>query len=52
MRPNESAVWELRIGRLRVYYETENDPEPTVHILAVGLKERDRVYIGGEVYEL
>jgi mRNA-degrading endonuclease RelE of RelBE toxin-antitoxin system len=52
MRPNELAVWELRIGRLRVYYEIQDEPEPAVHILAVGLKLRNRVDVGGRVYEL
>ncbi len=52
MRPNPLAPWELRIGNLRVYYDVENDPEATVLVLAVGRKERDRVYIGGEVIKL
>ena len=52
MRPNPLAPWELRIGNLRVYYDVENDPEATVLVLAVGRKERNRVYIGGEVIKL
>jgi mRNA-degrading endonuclease RelE of RelBE toxin-antitoxin system len=52
MRPNPVAPWELRIGTLRVYYDTEEDPEPVVHIRAVGIKERHQVRIGGEVIEL
>ena len=52
MRPNPLAVWELRIGDLRVYYDVESDPEPTVVIRAVGVKIRDRVRIGGEEFEL
>jgi len=52
MRPNPLAPWELRIGNLRVYYDVENDPEPTVFIRAVGIKERNQVRIGGEVIEL
>lgn len=52
MRPNPLAPWELRIGNLRVYYDVETEPELTVFILAVGIKERNRVHIGGEVVEL
>jgi mRNA-degrading endonuclease RelE of RelBE toxin-antitoxin system len=52
MRPNPLAPWELRIGNLRVYYDVENEPEPTVFIRAVGIKERNRVRIGREVVEL
>ncbi len=52
MRPNPLAPWELRIGNLRVYYEVEEETDPTVCIRAVGVKERNRVRIGGEVIEL
>ena len=52
MRPNPLAPWELRIGNLRVYYDAEEEPEPVVHIRAVGIKERNRVRIGKEVIEL
>ena len=52
MRPNPLAPSELRIGSLRVYYDVEEEPEPVVHIRAVGIKERNRVRIGKEVIEL
>jgi mRNA-degrading endonuclease RelE of RelBE toxin-antitoxin system len=65
MRPNPLAPWELRIGDLRVYYDIQPDSsdesdavgesEPsqsTVLVVAVGVKERNRVRIGGEVFEL
>jgi mRNA-degrading endonuclease RelE of RelBE toxin-antitoxin system len=52
MRPNPVAPWELRIGDLRVYYEISDEPRATVTILAVGVKERDRVRIGGEGIKL
>jgi mRNA-degrading endonuclease RelE of RelBE toxin-antitoxin system len=51
MRPNPVAPWELRIGVLRVYYEVEA-ADAAVRILAVGVKERDVVRIGGEVMKL
>ncbi len=52
MRPNPVAPWELRIGDLRVYYDVEEEPETVVLIRAVGLKERNRVHIGGEAIDL
>jgi hypothetical protein len=52
MRPNPVAPWELRIDPLRVYYDVEEEPEQVVKIRAVGIKERHRVRIGGEVIEL
>jgi hypothetical protein len=48
------ARWELRFGphnRFRVYYRTYEDIRE-IHILAVGVKLRNKVYIGGEEYDL
>ena len=36
----------------RVYYEVKGDPDPLVRILAVGVKDRNVVRIGGEEIEL
>lgn len=52
MRPNPVAPWELRIGKLRVYYDVEDEPELVVRIRAAGIKERNRVRIGKEEIEL
>ncbi len=52
MRPNPLAPWELRIGNLRVYYEVEEQPVPTVYIRAIGIKEHNIVRIGGEIVNL
>ncbi len=52
MRPNPVAPWELRLGTLRAYYDVEEQPEQRVIIVAVGVKEGNRVRIGGEVIEL
>ena len=52
MRPNPIAPWELRIGSLRVYYDVEEHPESKVVVAAVGVKERNRVRIGGEIIDL
>jgi hypothetical protein len=50
--PNPLAPWELRIGDLRVYYDVEDDPEPAVHVRAIGIKDHNELRIGGEVYPL
>jgi hypothetical protein len=52
MRPNPVAPWELRLGTLRAYYDVEEQPEQRVIIVAVGVKEGNRVRIGGEAIEL
>ena len=52
MRPNPLAPWELRIGNPRVYYDIEEEPEPMVYVRAVGIKERNQIRIGKEVFEL
>lgn len=52
MRANPLAPWELRIGPLRVYYDVQEEPEKVVTIRAVGIKERDRVKVGGKEIEL
>lgn len=44
------AQWELRFGpdnRFRVFYEIDREHRE-VYILAIGVKERDRLFIGGE----
>jgi hypothetical protein len=46
------APWELRIGHLRVSFDVEDEPRRIVRILAVGVKVRNRVRIGGEEVEL
>ncbi len=49
MRSNPLASWELRIGDLRVYYDIQNQP-PVVFVLAIGVKDRSEVRIGGKPY--
>ena len=47
------ATWELRCGpgkRFRVFYAVDVDSK-TVQVLAIGVKERNRLFIGGEEYE-
>jgi hypothetical protein len=48
------AQWELRFGhenRIRVFYEADRKNRE-VHILAIGVKQRERLLIGGEEVEL
>jgi mRNA-degrading endonuclease RelE of RelBE toxin-antitoxin system len=48
------AQWELRCGldnRFRVFYEIDRESRK-IYLLAIGVKERDRLLIGGEEVEL
>jgi mRNA-degrading endonuclease RelE of RelBE toxin-antitoxin system len=50
------AQWELRCGpdndnKFRVFYEIDRENR-NAYILAIGVKERDRLYIGGEEVDL
>jgi mRNA-degrading endonuclease RelE of RelBE toxin-antitoxin system len=47
------ATWELRFGpgnRFRVFYEVESATR-VIHVLAIGIKERNKLRIGGEEFE-
>ncbi len=46
------ATWELRFGpsnRFRVFYEVDNENQ-SVLILAIGIKERNKLFIGREEF--
>lgn len=48
-----SAAWEIRCGpdnRFRVFYEIDLLARE-VRVLAIGIKDRNRLFIGGEEYE-
>jgi len=50
----EVATWELRFGQdnmFRVFYDIQSH-DRDVHILAIGVKVRDRIFIGGEAIDL
>lgn len=51
LRPNLLAMWELRLGNFRVFYDVENDANIVV-IRAVGWKEHNRLLIRGKEFEL
>jgi hypothetical protein len=47
------ADWELRFGpdnRFRVFYQVKGESR-AVRILAIGVKDRNRLFIGGEEFE-
>ena len=49
-----TATWEIRFGpnnRFRVLYDIDEETR-TVQILAIGEKQRDRLFIGGEEVQL
>jgi len=54
-RPSRlGAAWELRCGpenRFRVFYRVNREARQ-VYILAIGLKDRSRLIVGGEEFEL
>jgi hypothetical protein len=52
LRANPVAPWELRLGVLRVYFDVSLEPAPVVTVRAVGVKIRERVWIGGEEVDL
>ena len=52
LRPNPVAQYRLRAGKLRVYYDVEETPRALVIVKAVGIKIRERVYVGGREIEL
>jgi hypothetical protein len=47
------ADWELRLGpdnRFRVFYQVNTETRE-VRVLAVGVKDRSRLFFGGEEFE-
>ena len=49
-----AATWELRFGpgnRFRVFYDIDSH-ESIVWVLAIGVKDRARLYFAGEEFEL
>lgn len=51
LRDNPLADWELRVHPFRVFYEV-NPANKTVRVLAVGLKQRNKLIIGGEEFAI
>ena len=51
LRANPIAPWELRVGQLRVYFDVAEE-SALVTVRAIGVKVRDRVFIGGKEVDL
>ena len=51
LRPNTLAGWELRVRDFRIFYDIVPD-EITVYVIAIGIKERNRLLIGGKEFQL
>jgi hypothetical protein len=48
-----AATWEIRCGpgnRFRVFYDVDTESK-NVEVLAIGVKDRNRLTFGGEEYE-
>lgn len=52
LRPNPVAPWELRVGRMRVFYEVAVGDPSVVRVLAVGRKRGNTVIVGGREIKL
>ena len=52
LRPNPVALWELRLGEVRVFYDVQEEPDSMVIIAAVGIKRHNELWIGKERIEL
>lgn len=51
LEDNLVALWELRVGNFRVFYDIDFDNRVVI-VLAVGEKTHDRLRIGGEEIDL
>ena len=49
--PNPLAIWELRIGRYRVFYDLDTTSQ-LVLVKAVGWKDHNTLYLRGKAYVL
>lgn len=48
LRPNPIAPWELRVGKLRAFYDVPADGSEVVYVVAVGEKRGNKLFIGGK----
>ena len=51
LRDNPLADWELRVDPFRIFYEVD-ESERTVRIVAIGIKDRARLLVGGKEFKL
>jgi mRNA-degrading endonuclease RelE of RelBE toxin-antitoxin system len=52
MEENPLGPWALRVGDMRVYYEVEDEPEAVVTVLVVGVKQRNMLRAGDQIFDL
>jgi hypothetical protein len=52
LRPNPIAPWELRVGKLRVFFKVTPGGPAVVRILVVGKKEQNILRIAGRKIKL
>lgn len=52
LRGNPIAPWELRIGDLRVFYDSSPTEPGVVEIFAVGIKQDNQLLIAGKAVKL
>src|SRR5262249_36412044 len=46
LRPNPIAPWELRVGKLQVFYDVSAVESESVYVVAVGEKRGNKLFIG------
>jgi mRNA-degrading endonuclease RelE of RelBE toxin-antitoxin system len=52
LRPNPIAPWELRVGKLRVFYDVVAEEPNVVRVLAIGEKKGNKLFIAGKEVQL
>ncbi|MEA3475496.1 MAG: type II toxin-antitoxin system RelE/ParE family toxin [Candidatus Cloacimonadota bacterium] len=52
LSPNPIAPWEIRKGNLRVFYDVADKESKVVRILAIGRKEKNKLFIGNKEVKL
>ncbi len=51
LRPNDLSQWELRVGRIRIFYDVAHE-DAVVIVKAIGWKEHNKLYIRGREFSL
>jgi mRNA-degrading endonuclease RelE of RelBE toxin-antitoxin system len=51
LEDNSLAPWELRVGDFRIFYDVRRQVRNVV-VLAIGEKQHNRLFVGGEEIEL
>ena len=50
LRPGHVSEWELRVDNMRVFYDVDEEGS-VVRIVAIGYKERSKLFFRGQEYE-